>query len=99
MGEMGNCYVNSSNSRQIFLSLSFSALDMDRFHFLVFSHDFPPPPLITSISSAFMANAYWVAFFTESACRLTVSIEVIVHDTRAPNTGGSPKHYFLNFCQ
>lgn len=97
MGEMGNCYVNSSNSRQIFLSLSFSALDMDRFHFLVFSHDFSP--LITSISSAFMANAYWVAFFTESACRLTVSIEVIVHDTRAPNTGGSPKHYFLNFCQ
>lgn len=79
-----------ANRRQI--SFLFLALDMDRFHFLVFlfmilfPHNPPSPRL--------MAKRILGRFFTESACRLTVSIEVIVHDTRAPNKEDLPSIIF-----
>jgi hypothetical protein len=76
-----------------FFSFPVLALDMDGFHFLVFFMDFvfPPAPPSPQPRGKRILGRF---FLTESACRLTVSIEVTVHDTRAPNTGGSPKHYF-----
>lgn len=89
-GEGGTCYVDSSKQQTDFFSffgIGYGQVSFPRF--LV--HDFVPTH--TPISSPH-GKRILGRFFTESACRLTVSIEVIVHDTRAPNKEDLPSIIF-----